>query len=88
MKFRRHNEENCAYCESQQSSFLDITDHEANKRMKEQIEQIEQLEEENTKLREALEEIANGKPSKSIYGEGIYWWCVETAKKALEHNDE
>lgn len=46
MKCRRHNEENCAYCESQQSSFLDITDHEANKRMKEQIEQIEQLEEE------------------------------------------
>lgn len=42
MKCRRHNEENCAYCESQQSSFLDITDHEANKRMKEQIEQLEE----------------------------------------------
>lgn len=46
------------------------------------------LVDENKRLREALEEIANGKPPKSIYGEGIYWWCVETAKKALEHNDE
>lgn len=29
MMCKRHNEENCAYCESQQGSFLDVPDHEA-----------------------------------------------------------
>ena len=49
---------------------------------------IKEMGSENQRMRESLETIASTNTPSNIYGEGVYWWCVETAEKALGESDD